>query len=749
MKLNFTLSHKIALLCLGPSFLISLVFSLFFIDARVDDVEEALKRQGSNILLHLSPEAHLDIVHQKFNTLHQSLQELKTKYPLIQKLSIVSPEGQILSGDPSPFTILQLKQTFNLPDENLVTSAKMQTEASETVILEDANEFYFLMKLDDIEGPHHLGFMILSIPKSVAYLLEKQAILTSVALMILMLGFYIFLTFILHRYLSKPIHLMRESAKKIQEGNYEASISFKSFKEFELLKNTWNQMEQHIRAFTQTLKQEVKVATAQLEAQNQELEQARLKAQESEKTKAEFLANMSHEIRTPLSAILGFTELLLSEKLPKVQKDYLDIIQKSASDLLQILNDILDFSKIEAGRLVLHLETFELRAFLEEIFQLFASQAEQKKIKLILEWENKSLWIASDRLRLKQILMNLIGNALKFTERGEVRIQVSLTPNHRLKIAVIDTGMGLSKADQSKLFQAFSQADTSATRQHGGTGLGLIISKKLTQLLGGEIDLESQENQGSTFWITLPFETVSPSTDQTLRMDSTVDIQKCSGLSVLVVDDHAITLKLALKILEKFGVSASGVSSGKAALTWLEKNPVDLIFMDLQMPEMDGFTTAKSIQTLQLPSPPKIFALSADINEAQSKNIKSAGMAGYFLKPLSDKDLKPLLSEVLIEKVRTSTGENWDEITRLQIKALPEIYEQIQTALVEKNLEQLIFIIHKLHGGLCYTSLHALKENTKLAEQTLKQSGLSDLEPVAMLGKKIQAFDLRRRPLCR
>jgi signal transduction histidine kinase/CheY-like chemotaxis protein len=739
------------------------VFSFFFIDAKIDGVEESLKRQGSNILVHLSPEIHLALAHQEKTEIKEALENSRLKYPIIHQLSVMNNEGQLIAGDPSPFALEELNQNFNV-------SNNFGSDASETLILQDAKNFYFLMKLDDIEGPHHLGFMILTIPTSEAYALEKKAIEMSIFLLVIMVIFYIFLTLVLNRYLSKPINLMMESAKKIQQGSYDTRLSFKSFTEFELLKNTWNRMEESIQHSAETLTQKIKEATLQLEANNIELNQARIRALEGEKTKAEFLANMSHEIRTPLSAIIGFTELILEENLSPVQRDYLETIQKSAANLLQILNDILDFSKIEAGKLSIRQERVVLNPFFEEIIRTFTPIAQHKKLNLWLqEHPHAPESIETDPLRLKQILNNLIGNALKFTEHGYVLIHVFPIPStNRLRIQVTDTGCGLSLSDQQKLFQAFSQADTSTTRQHGGTGLGLIICKKLVQLLGGEIGLESQENQGSTFWIELPIgameifpSTLPSSTTEAMESERSstekptnaekTDITSSFSMKnfrVLVVDDHPTNLKLLLRLLEKLDFSAKGVLSGKEALAWISANPVDVIFMDLQMPEMDGFSTTEKIRALPLSSQPKIFALTADFTEAQGERISKVGMDGVYLKPISMEALVGLFSQLLenpstlpsstIEKVNTARPSTeklpkedaylFDEVTSLQLKELPHIYEALSTAKKSNDHETLIQIVHKFHGGLCYTTLDGLKEKAKETERALRVNNDSIVE---------------------
>jgi two-component system sensor histidine kinase BarA len=604
--------------------------------------------------------------------------------------------------------------------------------------------------------------MVLSIPTSEAYALEKKAIEMSIFLLVILILFYAFLILMLNRYLAKPINLMMESAKKIEKGSYESRLSFKSFTEFELLKSTWNRMEESIQQSATTLTQKIKEATTQLEKNNIELNQARIRALEGEKTKGEFLANMSHEIRTPLSAIIGFTELILEEDLSPLQRDYLETIQKSATHLLQLLNDILDFSKIEAGKLSIRKEKIQLKPFLEEMIRSFSPMADHKNLNLWLQQHpNTPEFIETDPLRLKQILNNLIGNALKFTEKGYVLIHtLPVSSKNQLRIQVTDTGMGLSPTNQSKLFQAFSQADTSTTRQHGGTGLGLMICKKLVHLLGGDIGLESEENQGSTFWVELPIEgmkipsTLPSSTREEVKAEGSPTMNLKIGAAspgkeiktpnvtkncrVLVVDDHPTNLKLLLRLLEKLSVSAKGVLSGKDALEWVSAHHTDLIFMDLQMPEMDGFTTTEKIRALPLDHPPKIFALTADFTEAQGKRISQVGMDGAYLKPISMETLMGLLSQLFDfpsthpsstrEEVSTENTSLFDEVTALQLKELPQIYEALSSAKKSEDQEAMIQIIHKFHGGLCYTSLHRLKEKAKAAERGLRMNNDSIVE---------------------
>jgi len=454
----------------------------------------------------------------------------------------------------------------------------------------------------------------------------------------LLLAFYF--SSILNKVISRPILELAETMERVRrEENYAIRVDNTSGDELSVLVEGVNSM------------------LSGIEQRDEQLLVAKKVAENANLAKSQFLAQMSHEIRTPMNGVLGIASLLMHTSLNEKQSKFVRTIHNSGESLLNLINDILDFSKIEAGKLELELLSFNLRDMTEETVALLSEHAQEKNVNLACLVESDvPARVTGDPGRLRQVLMNLLGNALKFTSHGEVLLFVSQETSHNrdvcLRFEIRDSGIGIKKEKQEDIFAAFSQADEYTTRKFGGTGLGLAICRRLVDLMGGEIGVESAEGKGATFWFTTVFTIGDSSATEIEKQPEKAMVQKFD-VSILVVEDNLTNQIVAEGTLEKMGCKVELASNGIEAVAAAKEKQYGLIFMDCQMPIMDGYKATEKIRKIEKENGTErvpIVALTAHAMKGDKERCFAVGMDDYIAKPFREPQLANILAKWLSVK---------------------------------------------------------------------------------------------------
>lgn len=521
-----------------------------------------------------------------------------------------------------------------------------------------------------------------------------------------------------------------------------------------------------LQTYQDELERLVANRTDELSRANRELVVAKEVAEAATQAKSDFLANMSHEIRTPLNGLIGFLGLMGKTRIDEVQQDYLKICQTSSQTLLALINDILDLSKIEAGKLSIECLAFDLGYLIEQCILFYTPSAQSKGLRLILEIErDMPANLMGDPSRIRQILANLLGNAIKFTDSGAITVTVRhLDKGNRygqVEICVADTGIGMAGEQMGQLFKPFSQGDASITRRYGGTGLGLAISQRLVEMMNGTIAIESAAGKGSRFTISLCLKEAGGDTallssgplESLERENSTVQEEKQAPaalpaqLRILVADDNEINRKLNTILLHQWGIAVDEAADGVAAVEACRRQQYDLILMDVHMPAMDGVEATRRIRMLQAGGKlTPVVALTANALSGDRERYLAAGMDDYLEKPLTEEALRktiekwvpltpvcaqgagikeewnveegfpesphsdlPIIDAGLGMERAGGCRQSWLTSLRMQLAELPSCLDALQAAYSATDLEKVMELAHRLRGGALYCGISALE----------------------------------------
>ena len=868
------LRYQILIISLLPPVIIALALGSYLSYSRLQDLEAFSESRGMAIIRQLNI-ATAYAINNGDRDLLQALANTSLEEKGLRAVSIYDQSRKlIVHSGPSLKNITASNeylndQPYKITSNNIISIVTPLQNQTFTSSSEAARPLSGLS-----------GWIAIEYNQDIFIIKRYEAYLAQNSILFIALTLSVFIALRLAQRFLKDISVINDNIKRIKEGHAITPINAASCREMDDLASNIESMATSLKSEFDELRQNVELTTSDLketietiEIQNIELNLAQKEALTASKIKSEFLANTSHEIRTPLNGILGFTKILKRTPLSPQQSEYLDTIQQSSESLLSIINDILDFSKIEAGKLELEETPYNLRQVLEETVNLFAPSAYEKNIEVVLLiYQDVPLNLIGDPMRIKQVISNLLSNSVKFTHEGTISIRVELdnTSDNTvdLSVSVSDTGIGMTAQQQKELFQAFSQANSSISREYGGTGLGLAISRKLVELMHGDIKVESTVDKGSTFTFTIQSKLVhketissnkhmegksimliephnllniairhmleswgvyvlsahsvdeagemlehhhidaiifgaSPADKGSIACKSAELLQKELGFPLLLltpftseklpettisysykpvtelrlysalydliypkasstgtstqlqsiplhdihalaVDDQPANLKLINVLLGDLGLTTSNAIHGLEAVEKCQSTTFDIIFMDVQMPIMNGLTATENIR--KKPGPNRstpIIAITAHALADEKEALFKAGINDYITKPINEKQLTVILEKWCSDNEQEKTftpavdirqclklSNNKSELAidmfHMLIDNISNDLDEITSAFNSGDEELLLTLVHKLHGACCYTGAPELKASIKDFEKLIKSGNAEE-----------------------
>ncbi len=712
---GLSIQTRVFIIALLPILIISLLLGIYIIGSRISDAEKALNLYGQTSVKHVAHSSRHAVLKNNRHVLHE-ITNLIIDEDDVQSITFFGPEHELLafSGSEDVQSPEHLKKITFDPEKQTIIEGKDTITFTAPIIVNDLNLAVNsnTKHLSKKALPHKrmIGWASLTLSKTQTILAEYKIILTTLSFLSICLLISILLARQISRRLTTPLLKMRAAINKLEQGELETRLEAISPGELGELEEGINNMAVALHSARDELQKHIDLATVNLkqsletiEMQNVDLAQAQKEALEGSRIKSEFIANMSHEVRTPMNGIVGFTNLLLETELSPLQRNYLTTIQKSTLNLLNLMNNILDFSRLDAGQLRLEYLAFDLRDTIEDALTIMSPLANAKQLEFTaLIDEDIPKRIISDPSRLKQIIVNLTSNAIKFTDRGEVTVRVSLETRWeksvKLRIAISDTGIGLPPADQSLIFRAFQQADTSIARKYGGTGLGLAICKKLIDQMGGSIGMESEEGKGSVFWFTFTAEKIAAD-----LADSEHDIVNLSNTTIYLAETHTDT-RIAIKnTLTHWEINATDFNNLDTLITQLKEstNPPSLVIAGINQQQIQDGTATAQLRSMRSHYTGPIIILTNSADQASHEYLLTTGATATLSKPVIRNNLYHTIVQLITETHPRSTIKGDDSAPQLHGKQILCVDDNIYNAnLVNALLSNTHATITIAHDGL-------------------------------------------------
>ncbi|CAI1757675.1 Signal transduction histidine-protein kinase BarA [Serratia ficaria] len=643
---KYSLRARMMILILAPTLLIGLLLSTFFVVHRYNELQEQLVDAGASIIEPLAVASEYGMTFRSRESVRQLVSLLHRRHSdIVRSITVFDAQNNLFvtSNYHHNFAQLQLPKGVPFPTDLMLTR-RGDSLILRTPILSESQ--YPDETADGGSHPdNNLGYVAIELDLQSVRLQQYKEVFVSTLLLLLCMCIAILFAYRLMRDVTGPIRNMVNTVDRIRRGQLDSRVEGFMLGELHMLKNGINSMAMSLTAYHEEMQQNIDQATSdlretleQMEIQNVELDLAKKRAQEAARIKSEFLANMSHELRTPLNGVIGFTRQMLKTDLSVTQADYLQTIERSANNLLTIINDVLDFSKLEAGKLVLEHIPFSLRETLDEVIVLLAPSAHDKGLELTLDVHNDvPEQVIGDSLRLQQIITNLLGNAVKFTETGNIDIRVELRKQLErrveLEVQIHDTGIGISERQQSQLFQAFRQADASISRRHGGTGLGLVITQKLVKEMGGDICFHSQLNRGSTFWFHIQLDL----NESMLSLPPS--LPDLRGKTLAYIESNPTAAQATLNML---GITPL-VITHSPTLAQLPQSEYDFLLVGVPIPFRTNMAQHEDKLLAALKVAGRVILALPCQSQINAERLKQLGALGCLIKPITSNRLFPLL----------------------------------------------------------------------------------------------------------